>query len=147
MKVSWKRIVGCAIAAAFAFGMMLPELQGQSFSKGSFKLPFDAKMGKIALPSGDYEYTIGRGSIDGTLLVYHGSQQVGMLRPEMLDRYDSEFEKTVLVFVRHDGDTVLRALKMPDVGTFYFSLPKKMKTLMAKQPQQVETISVDVSGY
>jgi hypothetical protein len=32
------------------------------------------------------------------------------------------------------------------VGTFYFSLPKDLRTLIARQPELIETVSVDVSG-
>jgi hypothetical protein len=78
--------------------------------------------------------------------IYQGSKIVALLHPQSFSSYDRQGEKPVLVFVRHDGNTTLRALRFPGSGTYYFPLPKGLKILSAKQPQLLETISVEVSG-
>jgi hypothetical protein len=35
---------------------------------------------------------------------------------------------------------------LPSIGTYYFEMPKSLKTLVAQQPQLIETVQVQVSG-
>ena len=146
MTGSWKKIAGFAVVVAIAFGMSLPQLQAQSIARGKFQLPFDAKVDKLALPTGDYTFAVDHLTVNGILYIYQGTQIVGLMRPQSFSSYDNQGEKPVLVFVRHDGNTTLRALRFPGSGTFYFPLPKGLRVLSAKQPQLIETIAVQVSA-
>jgi hypothetical protein len=146
MRVSWKRVAGFVLVAAIALGMSLPSLHAAAVAVGKFKLPFDANLEKIALPNGDYTFTVDHMAMNSIVTVYQGTTIMALLRPQSFSSYETRGEKPVLIFVRHDGNTALRALRFPGSGTFYFPLPKDLKILSAKQPQLLETISVEVSG-
>ena len=146
MKGSWKNIAAFAVAVAIAFGMSLPASHAQSMTRGKFQLPFDAKLDKIALPTGDYTFAVDHLGLNSIVRIYQGTSVVAMAHPQSFSSYDNQGEKPVLVFVRHDGNASLRALRFPRSGTFYFPLSKELKVLSAKQPQLIETITVQVSG-
>jgi hypothetical protein len=61
-------------------------------------------------------------------------------------RVQGDLDSPVLICIRHDGNVSVRALRLPNVGTFYFSLPKDLQTLIARQPELIETVSLEVSG-
>ncbi len=144
MKDLRKWVPGFLLIAVFAFGMIAPGLQAESVAVGKFKLPFNAQLEKIALPIGDYTFSIDH--LDGTIIVYQGSTPLGILRPQLFDNYQDQGKNPVLICIRHDGNVTVRALRLPKVGTFYFSLPKELRGLMARQPKLVETVSVQVTG-
>ena len=146
MRVSWKRVAGFVLVAAIAFGMSLPSLHAQAVAAGKFKLPFDANLDKIALPNGDYTFAVDHLAMNSIVRIYQGTRVMAIMHPQSFSSFDNQGEKPVLVFVRHAGNTTLRALRFPGSGTFYFPLPKDLKILSAKQPQLLETISVEVSG-
>jgi len=146
MKASWAKISGVVLSAVVTFGMVAPALQAGPAASGRFKLPFDAQMGMMALPTGNYSYTVDGLSLDGTIIVYHETRAVGILRPQMFSEKDSQSKNPALLCIRHGGKVAIRALRLPRVGTFYFSLPKELSVLMAQQPQLIETISVELSG-
>jgi hypothetical protein len=146
MKGSWKWVSGVVLTAVIAFAMIAPELQAGLAATGKFKLPFDAQVGKVALPTGNYSFTVNGESASGRIVIYQGQQAVGTVLPQTFDSYESHSENPVLVCIRHDGNVTVRALRLPGVGTFYFSLPKELKTLVAQQPQLIETISIEANG-
>ena len=146
MSLSWKKAVAFVFVAVIALGMSLPSLQAGSVASGKFKVPFDANLDKIALPSGEYRFAVDHLAINGIVTIYQDTKVVALMHAQSFSSYDKQGEKPVLVFVRHDGNTALRALRFPGAGTYYFPLPKGLKVLSAKQPQLLETISVEVSG-
>jgi hypothetical protein len=143
MKGSWKKIAVFAFAVTIMFGM---GLQAQSVSRAKFTLPFDANLGQIAASNGEYVVSVDHLAANGMITFYQGIKAVGTLRPESFDGYAKTGERPQLVFIRHDGISTLRALRLPNTGTFYFFLPKKLRTLVAQQPQLIETVSVAVNG-
>jgi hypothetical protein len=147
MKDSWKWVLGLLLLAVVAFGMTVPGLQAGLTASGKFNLPFDAQLGQMGLPTGNnYMLTVDGASIDGKIIVYQGTRAVGFLRPQWFSGYENQTKKPQLVCIRHDGNVTIRALRLPNVGTFYFSLPKELKVLMAQQPQLIETVSVEAAG-
>lgn len=146
MKSSWKRIVSLALVLAVALGMGLPKTQASSSAAGRFKLPFAANLGGMSLAAGDYTYSVEQMSNAGKITIYHDQQAVGMLHAQSFSIFEDKSQYPVLVFVRHDGNAVLHAFRFPGAGTFYFGLPKEMSTLIAQQPQLIETIQVQASG-
>ena len=147
MKGSRKGIVWAALVAVIAIGAMVPGLQAGPFGEGRFKLPFDAQVGKMALSTGDYTFSVDRavGSY-GVIRVYRGTESVGMMVPQELDSYHGQVGHAALLCIRHDGKVTVRALRLPNIGTYYFEMPKDLKTLVAQQPQMIETVPVQVSG-
>lgn len=146
MKVSWKRFSGFVLTAAIGLAMMAPGLHAGPAARGKFTMPFDAHWGTTTLRTGDYTYSVDHITSNGMIFVYRGSQAVGLMHPQMFNDNDNQSKNPELVCIRHDGIVTVRALRLPNVGTFYFSLPKELKTLVAQQPELIETISVEVSG-
>jgi hypothetical protein len=146
MKGSYKWALGTAIAALIAFGFIAQGLHAGPVTRGKFKLPFDAQLEQMALPTGDYTFSVQDASLNGNIYVYRGSQPVGVLHAQMFKDNENQSKSPVLICIRHDGNVSVRALRLPNVGTFYFSLPKDLKTLIARQPELIETVSVEVSG-
>jgi hypothetical protein len=146
MQSSWKRVSSVVLIAVIAFGVIAPGLQAGLITAGRFKLPFDAQLGKIALPAGDYMFTIDGLSLNGKIIIYRENRPVGILFPQMFSDRENKSKNPVWVCLRHDGKVAIRALRLPNVGTFYFSLPKELSVLTAQQPQLIETVSVEVTG-
>lgn len=146
MKGSWARISGVVLIAVVMFGIVAPALQAQLTSSGRFKLPFDAQLGKMALPTGNYTFTVDGMSLNGKIAIFRENQAVGILRPQTFSENYNQSKNPALLCIRHDGQVTIRALRLPRVGTFYFSVPKELSVLMAQQPQLIETVSVEASG-
>ena len=146
MKDSRKRGSGFVLIAVIAIAMIAPGLQAGPALAARFKLPFDAHLGKMALPAGDYTFSLDHAAFRGVIRFYRGNQAVGMAFAQSYDDQKRQGENPVFVCIRHDGNVTVRALRLPSVGTFYFPLPKELEGLMARQPQLIETVSVEVRG-
>jgi hypothetical protein len=146
MKVSWKKAAGAALVAVIAFGAIAARLQATQAAAGRFKLPFDAQWGNVALPTGDYTFTVDHITANGTIIVYRGTQAVGVFRSQLVDSNENQGKSGALLCIRHDGKVTVRALRLPEGSTFYFSLPKDLSVMASKQPQLIETVSVQVGG-
>jgi hypothetical protein len=147
MKVSRKGILWAALTAVLAIAAIMPGLQAGPATAGRFKLQFDAQVGKTALPTGDYTFSVDRSAGSyGVIFVYREGQALGMVVPQTLDRYKGQGMSPQLLCIRHDGKVTVRALRLPNVGTYYFEMPKNLQTLVAQQPQLIETVPVQVRG-
>jgi hypothetical protein len=146
MNGSWRRVSAALIVAVIALGAIATSLQARPAVGGKFKLPFDAKWGIVALPAGDYTFSIDHLTENGSIFVYRGSHAVGIVRPQGLEGDYSHSQSSALLCIRHDGQVTVRALQLPHVGTFYFPMSKGLNTLVTQQPQLIETVSVQVSG-
>ncbi|HEY6903146.1 MAG TPA: hypothetical protein VI216_02480 [Candidatus Acidoferrales bacterium] len=147
MKGSKKGILWAALVAVIAIGAIASGLQAGPSEEGRFKLPFDAQVGKMTLQTGDYTFSVDRadGSY-GLIRVYRGTESLGIMVPQELDSFHGQFGHAALLCIRHDGKVTVRALRLPNIGTFYFEMPKDLQTLLAQQPQMIETVPVQVSG-
>lgn len=145
MNGSWRRVSGLVLSTVVALVVTATGLQARA-AGGKFKLPFDAKWGTLALPTGDYTFSVDHLTSNGVIAVYRGSQAVGFVHTEMLDSHENQRKTSALLCIRHDGKITVRALQLPGVGTFYFPLSKELNALEAQQPQLIETVSVAVSG-
>jgi hypothetical protein len=147
MKVSRKSILWGALTAVLAMAAIMPGLQAGPAPAGRFKLQFDAQVGKTALPTGDYTFSVDRATgTNGVIFVYREGKALGIVVPQVLDRYKGEGLSPELLCIRHDGKVTVRAIRLPGVGTYYFEMPKNLQTLVAQQPQLIETVPVQVSG-
>jgi hypothetical protein len=146
MKGSCKWVLGTALVALIGFGMIAQGLQAGPLARGRFKLPFDAQLEQMSLPTGEYTFSVKDASLNGNIFVYRGNQPVGVLRAQMFKDNENQSPNPVLVCIRHDGNVSVRALRLPNIGTFYFSLPKELKTLAAQQPELIEVVAVEVTG-
>ena len=146
MKVCLKCIFVAVLSAVFGFGLLAPAPQAGP-ALGKFTLPFDAKIGTMVLPTGDYTLSLDgfTGNEPKFVVVSQGSKIVGSVLPQVFDGNGNSDKKGVLVCVRHNGQVGVRALRT-NHGTFYFALPKDLQVLMTQQPQLIETVPVQVSG-
>jgi len=145
MKVSRKSILLGALSAVLAIAAIMPGLQAEPAMGGRFKLPFDAQMGKTTLSTGDYTFSVDRtAGSHGVIRVYRGTEGVGIMIPQVLDTYHGQRGQAALLCIRHDGKVTIRALRLPGIGTYYFQMPKELKTLVVQQP--IETVPVRVGG-
>jgi hypothetical protein len=148
MKDTWKKFSWFAFVVAITFVITTQALQAAPPSGGKFKLPFDVQLGKMTLPSGDYTFSLQNNrSTDGTIFVYRGNNTVGIVQPQIFNSNEDRSKNPVLICNRHHGNVTVRALTLPNVGTFYFPLPKEPKNIEAQKPtQQIETALVKVTG-
>jgi hypothetical protein len=146
MKSPWKSFSGVVLGVMAALMLIAPGLQAGPAAQDRFNLPFDVQWGKMTLPTGAYTLSIDRFSMSGKVLISQGSKGIEMVLPQTFDYTQNQSKKAELVCIRHDGVVTVRALRLPQVGTFYFSLPKSLRTMMAEQPQMIETVSLAVSG-
>jgi len=145
MKSSWKFVTTVVLGAVIAFGMIAPGLQA-TVAAAKFELPFDAQWGKVDLPTGAYTFSVDHFASNGLIRIYQGTKVVGTLHPVTFEVNEGHGKKPALICIRNDGKVTVRALRLPNVGTFYFPLPKKLKVLVAQQPELIETVMVEVSG-
>jgi hypothetical protein len=146
MKESWKWVAGVMLGAVILFGMVAPGLRAGRAAGGKFTLPFDARWETSDLSTGDYSFSVDHLALNGIIRVYRGRDSVGILRAVEFDGSRGGSETAELVCVRHDGIVSVRALRLPQAGTFYFPLPADMTQVSGKQPLLLETVSVRVSG-
>ena len=144
MKGARTWVSGIALIAVIALIVIAPGLHAQPAANFHVQMPFDAGWGRMALSTGDYSFSVDHYSANGLIYVYHDNQAVGITHAESFDATESKSDKVELVCVRHDGKVSVRSLRLPGAGTFYFSLPKELSNLAAKQPRLLETITVDV---
>lgn len=145
MKVSKKGILWVALSAVIAIGAIVPGLKAGPSAEGRFKLPFDAEAGKMTLATGNYAFSVDRSAGSyGLVRVYRGTESVGIMVPQELDSFHGQSQNAALLCIRHDGKVTVRALRLPNIGTYYFQMPKNLKTLVAQQPQLIETVPVQV---
>ncbi len=145
MKVARKIALSIGFTAVIAITILAPVLRAELSNEGRFKLPFDAELGKTALPTGDYTFSLDRSAGSyGTIVIYRDNRALAIAVPETLDRYDRQGVHPELLFVRHDGRVILRALRMPNLGTFYFSIPKDLKKFVEQEPQLIVTVPVQM---
>lgn len=145
MRGPWKCISGIVLAVTIAFTVIAPRLQAGPAAQDKFVLPFDAQWGKTTLPAGVYTLSVDRFSSNGTIRIARGQQGVGIMLPQLFDYTQKRGKNPELICVRHNGVVTVRALRLPQVGTFYFPLPKELKVLMAQQPQMIETVSLEAT--
>lgn len=146
MRGSLRSFSGIVLGAMLAFIVFAPGLQAGPAAQEKFTLPFDAQWGKTALPAGDYTLSIDHFTSNGAIRLSRGTQAVAIFLPEIFDYTQNQSKSGELVFVRHNGVATVRALRLPNAGTFYFPLPKELKTLTAEQPQMLEVVSLEATG-
>lgn len=146
MKGPWIKVLGALLVMLTACVAIAPRLQATTAVQGKFTLPFNAKWGKVSLQAGDYTVSINRYSSMATILISQAGRNVGVTLPEMFDYTENNSKTAELVCIRHNGVTTIRELRVPQVGTYYFPLPKELKIMAAQQPQMIETVSLRLVG-
>jgi hypothetical protein len=144
MKGPWIKVLGAVLVAVTACAVIAPRLQATTAVQGKFTLPFDAKWGKVSLHAGDYKVAINNYSSMATVVISQSGRNVGITLPEVFDYTENKSKTAELVCIRHNGIVTVRELRLPQVGTYYFPLPKELKVMAAQQPQMIETVSLQL---
>lgn len=147
MKRHWKSIAGVVLAGLMACAVVAPRLQGRPTAQAKFTLSFDAQWGKNVLSSG--EYTVSISQYSSTAMIWVSNQngrRVAVMLPQAFDTTQTGGKDAELVGIRHNGTVAIRELRLPDVGTFYFSLPKDLTTQVAVQPEMIQTVALESVG-
>jgi len=145
MRGSRNWIAGAVLLAVIALGAAAPGLHARP-AGGRFNLPFDARWGKSVLPTGEYSFSVEHVSLDGAIFIAQGPLTIAVVHAQGFNDHENKSEKPELVCLRHDGKVTIRELRLPNVGTYYFALPKDMQSLVAQKSQSVETVTVEVRG-
>ncbi len=146
MNRSWRTISGVLLGVVMACAMFAPRLMAGPAGQGKFTLPSEAQWGKKTLAAGDYTLSIDNHTSMATIWITREGRNVTVLLPESFDYTQNMSKNEELVCIRHDGALVIRELRIPQVGTYYFGLPKNFKVFMAEQPQMIETLPVQAVG-
>lgn len=112
---------------------------------GTFALPFDAQWGLVKLSAGTYSIDIEDGS-NFQVILSQGTHYVGIILPESGYSLDKSDVQPSLVCVRHDSTFSVRALRLPAVGTFYYSMPKSKNRTVAQQPELIQNVPITLEG-
>ena len=129
-------LAGTVMAAA-SFAQSAP------VATGTFSLPFSAQWGGLNLGPGTYSFAVNHGGNSYVVHVQQGTRAVGMVMTSVFSSKDMpELEDSALLCVRHSGSCSVGALKMSQVGVFYFNVPQASKTLAAQQPDLIERLPV-----
>lgn len=146
MKGPWIKALGVALGAVIACAVVAPRLQARAAVQGKFTLTFDAKWGKVSLPAGNYTLAINHYSSMATVVISQSGRNVGIALPEIFDYTENKSKTAELVCIRHNGMVTIRELRVPQVGTYYFPLPKNLTLMAAQQPEMIETVPLQPVG-
>jgi hypothetical protein len=146
MKGSWRTICGVLLGVVMACAMFAPRLLADPAAQGKFTLPLEAQWGKKALAAGNYTLSIDNHTSMPMIWIAHEGRNASVVLPQSFDYRQNTSKNAELVCIRHDGVLTVRELRIPQVGTYYFNLPKNLKVLMAEQPQMIETLPVQAVG-
>ena len=142
-KSMFQMISRLALVAFLGLAIVGPGAGAQTESAGKFSLPFAARWGGISLGAGDYTFRVEDLSV---VRVWQGQRELGMVLLQSYDRVNGRNENASLICIRHDGTCAVRALTTPELGTFYFAVPKDARVLVAQQPELLQSVAIQVAG-
>ncbi|HEY4740173.1 MAG TPA: hypothetical protein VIH76_06215 [Candidatus Acidoferrales bacterium] len=132
-----------ALMAFLGLAIVGPGAGAQTEAAGKFSLAFDARWGGMALGPGEYTFSVEEFRI---LRVQQGQKELGVVLLQSYDGVKGRNEDASLICIRHDGACAVRVLTTPDVGTFYFAVPKDERILVAKQPELLQRVAIQMAG-
>jgi hypothetical protein len=132
-----------ALVAFLGLAIVGPGAGAQTESAGRFSLPFEARWGGISLGAGDYTFSVENFSI---VRVRQGQKELGVVLLQSYDRAHGRNENASLICIRHDGTCAVWALTTPELGTFYFAVPKDARVMVAQQPELLQSVSIQIAG-
>jgi hypothetical protein len=120
-----------AVMALVAMSAVPHSTEAQAAASGSFTLSAPAKLGTIALPAGEYSYTVRMTSSLPLLQIASADHSVaGFIFPEAVKEQVKPSSDKLTLAVAH-GETYVRSLSIREMGlTMYYGEPK---TLVAKK--------------
>lgn len=139
----WFGFAAFAIAAA----LLAPaSLGAQSLFQGHFTLPVETQWGGVALPAGDYSFTVESRSLPGTVTI-NGEAGKAMIIAAGGSSERFKASDSVLVLDRYLGRGVVRALYLKPLGmTFYYKPPKGGPQIVAQAPVLIERLPISTGG-
>lgn len=115
-------------------------------SSGTFSLPFDAQWGSVKLPAGTYSFDVEDAIHSHQVLVRQGIRYVGIVpQSEFSDDNKTNLQASLLC-VRHGSSFSVRALRLPEIGTYYYATPKQKNQTVAQKPELIQDVPVILGG-
>lgn len=143
-----KGVLKLLFAAALAFAVLAVPARPQSHagSRLTFTLPFDAQWGLVKLSAGTYSFSLDDAYHAHQVLISQGTHYVGIVPySEFSDEKKADLQASLLC-VRHDSAFSVRALRLPEVGTFYYAVPKQKNKTVAQTPELIQDVPVILGG-
>ena len=152
MKQVQLRVVFAVLFLALAMGWIATGTAAQGVTPvwgcgGNFTLPFEAHWGTVTLAAGNYTFIIDRPGGNGRLFLRQGVNNVGIVLAQQFSGTGAtKIDHAALVYVQRSGSFDIRALRLPNVGTFYYSVPASSSKQSAENPEINREIAVIASG-
>ena len=150
--MEFRRVMKYVLIVLFAVGALAANSNGQEalshwIYTGTFNLPFDAHWSGVTLPAGQYSLAVDQANYNGRVLLRRGTRAVGVLLPEQFSSEKAgQIQNAELLCVRHAGTLTIRSLNLPNLGTFYYSIPKDVQAQAMAKPALLEQVSISVAG-
>ncbi len=146
-------ITGPRSISKFLFGIALlvaifvAPARSQNYVKGgTFTLPFEARWGQVMLPAGTYSFLLA-GGYNSQIIIQQGTRYRGIVPVfDFSGRDAKKLEHGSLLCVRHNATYSVRALNLPEKGTFYFPVSKDKNQTVAQAPELIQSVPVVVAG-
>jgi hypothetical protein len=152
MKQAHLKVIFAVLLLGLAMGWIAIGAAAQGLTpvwgcSGNFTLPFEAYWGAVSLPAGNYTFVIDHPGGNGRLFLRQGVNNVGIVLAQQFSSAGvTKIDHAALVYVQRSGRCDIRALKLPNVGTFYYSVPASSSTHTAENPEINREIAVIASG-
>lgn len=144
-----RKVLKLLFAAALTFAVLAVPARPQSYAgsgKLTFTLPFDAQWGFVKLPAGNYSFTVGDSLNAHQVILTQGTRYIGIVsQTEFSDDNKANLQPSLLC-VRHDSTFSVRALRLPELGTFYYPVAKQKNKTVAQSPELIQDVPVILSG-
>lgn len=144
-----KEVMKLLFAAALTFAVLAVPARPQSYAGSrslTFTLSFDAQWGLVKLSAGTYSFTLDDAIHAHQVILSQGTRYVGIVPyAEFSDEKKANLQPSLLC-VRHDSTFSVRALRLPQLGTFYYSVPKDKNKTVAQSPELIQDVPVILGG-
>jgi hypothetical protein len=142
-----KPVLKLLLGAALAVAVLAIPAHSQGYGRsGTFTLPFDAQWGLAKLSAGTYSFDV-EDAMNFQVILRQGTRYVGIVVPQSgFSRDDQANLHASLLCVRHGSSFSVRALRMPGLGTFYYSTPKQKNQTVAQKPELIQDVAVTLAG-
>ena len=138
------KLLFCAVLMSVVFAV--PAHTQWYSASGTFNLPFDAQWGQVKLSAGTYSFVVDDALHNNRIILRQGTHYMGFIsRSEFSDDNKANLQPALLC-VRHDSSFTVRALRLPEIGTYYYFMSKQKNQTVAQKPELIQDVPVLLGG-